>query len=86
MHDLFTVQEDSEAALVWEAALEEGSDLGLHKLGPNVLIPGSLNHEGKLLASRSSHAEDFELLGLLVLLLREPASPPDTSTECVHQK
>ena len=84
MHDLFTVQENGEAGLVGEGALEEGSHLGLHKLGPHVLIPRSLNHEGKLLASRSSHAEDFELLGLLVLLLREPASPPDTPTECVH--
>ena len=73
MHDLFTVQEDSEAALVWESALEEGSDLGLHKLGPSVLIPRSLNHEGELLACGGSHAENFELLGLLVLLLREPA-------------
>ena len=73
MHDLFTVQEDSVAGLVGESALEEGSDLGLHKLGPNMLIPRSLNHEGELLASRSSHAEHFELLGLLVLLLREPA-------------
>ena len=73
MHDLFTVQEDSEAALVWEAALEEGSDLGLHKLGPSVLIPRGRNHKGELLACGGSHAENFELLGLLVLLLREPA-------------
>ena len=73
MHDFFTIQENSEAGLVWEAALEEGSDLGLHKLGPNVLIPRGRNHEGELLACGSSYAEDFELPGLLVLLLREPA-------------
>ena len=73
MHDLFTVQEDLEAGLVGVGALEEGSDLGLHKLGPSVLIPRRRNHEGELLACGGSHAEDFELLGLLVLLLREPA-------------